>query len=487
MIRRMMLVALVSLGLAACAPGGATPSPSTPPMATSSPAVSPSTGIPGPTGPAGTGGADPAAIGGAFVAALAGGDTAAAAAMEDPTMRNAAPAAALGQLWGQITAQFGAFVSIGDVTTAVKAPYTNATVQTAFANAVVPLIVTVDDTGQVAGFHLGQPVPTGSAPPSASAAPSASPAAYVKPDTFTETDVTVGSAPWALPGTLSMPKGAGPFPAVVLVAGSGPQDRDETIGPNAPLRDLAWGLASSGIAVLRYDKRTRVYASEMAADSANITVKQETTDDAIAAVDLLRSTPGVDPARVFLAGHSLGGYLAPRIAAQVPGRLAGIAMLEANSTPLPQLIVDQVEYLASPEGGADPQAAAMLPTVRAQAAEAESPTLSPATPSSQLPLGVPAAYWLDLRTYNQLETARDLTIPIFLSQGGRDYQVPPTELPAWRTALAGRPDVTIREYPAIDHLLIPGTGPSRPAEYLVPGHVAPELVADLAGWIQGSR
>ena len=236
------------------------------------------------------------------------------------------------------------------------------------------------------------------------------------PTAFTETEVTVGAAPWALPGTLSMPVGDGPFPGVVLIAGSGPQDRDETIGPNRPLRDIAQGLASKGIAVLRYDKRTYAHGAAMAADVADITVREETVDDAVAAIDLLRATSGVDPARVFVAGHSLGGYLAPRIGAEVPDRLAGIAMLEANSSPLGQLIIDQYEYLASEEGGADPQAAAALDAVRAQVALAESPSLSPSTPASDLPLGVPAAYWLDLRTYDPLTTARravgaDLPVP----------------------------------------------------------------------------
>ena len=487
MVRRVILVALVSLALAACAPGGATPSPSTTPGVTPSPAASPPAGG-SPTGPTSTGGVDARAIGLAFIEALASGDTAAAEAMEDDTMRKAAPAAALGQLWGQIVAQFGAFGGLGDVTTQVKAPYTNVTLQAAFADAIVPLIVTVDAGGRVAEFHLGQPTPTGSSPPSGSATPSVtpSPAAYVKPGAFTETETTVGSAPWTLPGTLAMPKGDGPFPAVVLVAGSGPQDRDETIGPNAPLRDLAWGLASSGIAFLRYDKRTNAYPGETAAD-ASLTVRQEVVDDAAAAIDLLRATPGVDPARVYLAGHSLGGYLAPRIAAQASGKLAGIALLEANSSPLLRLIIDQYEYLASPEGGADPRAEAMLPIVRTQVALAESSDLSPSTPRLLLPFASPASYWLDLRTYDQLATARDLPIPIFISQGGRDYQVPPAELDAWRTALAGRSDVTIREYPALNHLLMAGAGHSTPAEYAVPGHVAPELVADLAAWIREQR
>jgi dienelactone hydrolase len=395
-------------------------------------------------------------------------------------MRGAAPGATLDQLWQQLIAQYGAFGGLGDAQVAPAAPYMNATVQARFADATVPLIVTVGADGRVAGLHLGTPVPTVTGSPS----PTPSPAAYVDPAAFTATEVTVGAAPWALPGTLLVPIGVGPFPAVVLVAGSGPQDRDETIGPNTPLRDIAEGLASKGIAVLRYDKRTRAHGSEMAADPSAITVREETIDDAVAAVDLLRATPGIDPERVFVAGHSLGGYLAPRIAAQAPGRLAGIALLEANSSPLPQLIVDQYAYLASREGGGDQQAAAALETVRAQASLAGSAALSASTPASQLPLGVPAAYWLDLRTYDPLATIAGLSVPVFLAQGGRDYQVPPSELDAWRDALAGRHDVSIREYPELNHLLMAGSGPSRPAEYNVPGHVASEVVEDLAAWIQ---
>lgn len=472
MVGRLMLVALVSLGLAACSAGGASPS-----------AGGGAVGTPG-SEPSGSDTA--AAIGRSFVDAIARGDLAAAEAMEDDTLRGAAPAAGLGQLWGQITGQMGAFGSIGDVTTQAQAPYTVATVIVQFANASLPLLVTVDANGRVAGLHLGQPVPAGSPSASgqASDAPTAAPAGYVRTDAFTETAVTVGSEPWALPGTLSMPNGAGPFPAVVLVAGSGPNDRDETIGPNTPLRDLAWGLASNGIATLRYEKRTKAYAAQMAADVASLTVKQETVDDALAAVDLLRATPGVDASRVFVAGHSLGGYLAPRIAAEAPGKVAGIAMLEANSSPLVQLILDQVGYLASLGGSPSPEASDQLATLRTQVALAKSPDLSPSTPASKLPLGIPAAYWLDLRTYDHLGTAASLGIPIFISQGGRDYQVPPSELAAWRTALAGRPDVTIHEYPTLNHLLMAGTGPSTPAEYEAPGHVAPELVADLAAWIK---
>jgi dienelactone hydrolase len=479
---RAAAIALVVTLITGCA-APATTAPAPVSSGAASPgAASPSVGIPA------------ADLGRAFVDALAGGEFAAAEAMEDDTMRSAAPAAALAQLWAGIVAQFGGFRGILDVTTAAVPPYENATVTAAFADATVPLIVTVDREGRIAGFHLGEAGPPAPAdgspsesvgPPASAGASAAADADYVDPSAFTESEIRVGAAPWELPGTLSMPEGEGPFPAVVLLAGSGPQDRDETIGPNAPLRDLAHGLASAGIAVLRYDKRTLVHGPAMAADPGHLTVREETVDDAVAAVDLLRATPGVDTDRVFVVGHSLGGFLAPRVAAQAGEGVAGIGLLAANTSSLEDLILAQVEYLASEGGGADPQAAAALPALREQVARVKAPQLAPDTPASSLPLGIPPAYWLDLRTYDPGATAASLEIPTLVVQGGRDYQVPPSVLEGWRAALGGRDDVTIREYPALNHLLMEGSGPSRPAEYAVPGHVAPEVVEELVAWVRG--
>ncbi len=399
-------------------------------------------------------------------------------------MRNSAPADSLTAIWQQLVTQYGSFETFGRPTVVSAPPYLDASVPATFANATVTLLVTVSAAGQVAGFHIAAVAAAtpGSSVPSASETPSPAPPSYVDPAAFTETDVTVGSAPWTLPGTLSMPNGPGPFPAVVLVAGSGPEDRDETYGPNAPLRDLAWGLASAGIAVLRYDKRTDTYDALMSV-LPNITVKQETTDDVVAAIAVLRSTTGVDPARVFVVGHSLGAYLAPRIATLAPGQLDGLAMLEAFSTPLPELILMQARYLVSLVPSPDPSTNAALADLATKVQLAESTDLSTSTPAADLPLGVPASYWLDLRGYDPIATVTGLDLPMFFSQGGRDYQVPPSELQPYQTALAGRTNVSFNSYPAMDHLLLDGSGAPNPAEYNVPGHVDAQLVSDLAAWI----
>src|SRR5262249_44809950 len=134
---------------------------------------------------------------------------------------------------------------------------------------------------------------------------------YATPATFDEKPIAVGSNP-ALPGLIAIPKDAKNAPAVVLVHGSGPNDQDETIGALKVFKDLAWGLASRGIVVLRYDKRTRV------APQGVTTQKEEVDDAAHAAIALLAARPEVDPKRVALLGHSQGGYLAPRIAKADP-------------------------------------------------------------------------------------------------------------------------------------------------------------------------
>ena len=173
-------------------------------------------------------------------------------------------------------------------------------------------------TKLIAGFFL-KPV----------SVPAASPAAYVDTTRFQAVAITVGSDPFVLSGTLTVPRGPGPFPGVVLVHGSGPQDRDETIGANKVFKDLAEGLSSRGIAVLRYEKRTKQYGAKMADTT---TLEEEVLSDAIAAVRALRARPEVDPNRTFVVGHSLGALLAPEIAVR-SGSAAGVVLLGPRDVP----------------------------------------------------------------------------------------------------------------------------------------------------------
>jgi dienelactone hydrolase len=304
---------------------------------------------------------------------------------------------------------------------------------------------------------------------------------YVHADRFKTKEAVIGvDSPFPLPGTLNMPVGEGPFPAAVLVHGSGPHDRDETIGPNKPLRDLADGLASRGVAVLRYEKRSRQHGAKML--DTPVTVKEEVLDDALAAVKLLRSTPGVDPKRVYVIGHSLGAMLAPKLATLDP-QLAGIVVLAGNARPLEDVIVDQITYLSKQAGESDAVVLEKVNALKEQAAKVKDPKLTAETPAKELPLGIPAAYWLSIHGYEPARVAAGLSMKVLVLSGERDYQVPAADFEIWQKKLADKSTATLKRFPGLNHLFMEGTGPASPADYEKEGHVAEAVVDTIAAWM----
>ena len=429
--------------------------------------------------------ADRIAAGQAFADQFLNRDYAAVVAQFDDTMKRVFPIDKVQEARESLEPQLGAFrqqVGVrGEKIEQNNVVYDLVYVTWEFETATIDLKIVYDQAGQVAGlfFQASQSVP-----PTPYVAP-----AYVDPGAFRDLEVTVGSGEWALPATLTLPLGDGPFPAVVLVHGSGPNDRDETIGPNKPFRDLAEGLASQSIAVLRYEKRTKQHAAEFTPEVlAALTVKEETIDDALAAVALLRRTEGIDSARIFVLGHSLGGYLLPRLAAadQASGgdQVAGLIVMAGPTRPLEEITLEQVTYLAGLDGTISAEDQATLDQLAEQVARVQDPNLSVAIPAEELPLGIPAGYWLDLRGYDPAETAKELAQPMLILQGERDYQVTTVDFEGWQSALTSRPDVTFKLYPDLNHLFMTGEGKSTPSEYEIAGHVAEQVIGDIAEWIQ---
>lgn len=393
---------------------------------------------------------------GQMAAVVADFDATMAARLTEPVLRNA---------WASLTTQAGAFQRRTEVKTARQGALTIATVTCQFERTTIEAQVVFNGAGKISGLFF---VPAYVAPSYATAAD------------YTERDVTVGVAPWALPATLTRPVRNALVPAVVLVHGSGAGDRDESLGPNKPFRDLALGLASRGIAVLRYDKRNRVYPGPFAA-IRGLTVKDETIDDALAAVDFLRHDPGIDGQRIVVLGHSLGGMVAPRIG-QADPKLAGLIVMAGNTRQVDAAVVEQTQYLADADGVVTPQEQAQIDAAKATVASVA--RLTPADASNPAPIfGAPASYWLDMRAYDPPAVARAVAQPILVLQGERDYQVTMTDFAAWKSGTAGKGNVTFKSYPALNHLMIPGTGKSLPAEYAVPGHVDAAVVADIAQWV----
>jgi hypothetical protein len=414
-----------------------------------------------------------------FLTALEKGDFKLAARDFDETMLKVSGPDKLETMWRtQLPPQLGAFKKQAAARRDQFQGYEIVLVTCEFEKATLDTRVVFDKAGKIAGFGF---VPT--APPVKYGPP-----AYADPAKFEESDATVGSGEWQLPGTLTMPKGAGPFPGLVLVHGSGPNDRNESLGPNRPFQDLAWGLATRGIAVLRYDKRSKVHGAKILANSkleATMTVKDETIDDALAAAAILQKTGKVDKARVFILGHSQGGFLMPRIAMAAESlNVAGFISMAGLTRPLEDTILRQMDYLFGLAGGAvSEEDKKKLQDIKDAVAKVKALTNTDISSTAKL-LGAMPAYWLDIRGYDPPGMAKTVVKPMLILQGGRDYQVTTEDFENWKKALGGRKDVEFHLYPKLNHLFYEGEGILTPLEYLQKhGSVAPYVIEDIAAWL----
>lgn len=286
--------------------------------------------------------------------------------------------------------------------------------------------------------------------------------------TYVETDTVVQNGDIRLPATYCRPQGASPVACVVLVHGSGPNDRDETIGPNKMFRDLAHRLAQAGIATLRYDKRTYVYRQRTSEVSGGVlNYETEAVDDAVAAVRLAASLPGVDARRVFVAGHSLGGLLAPRIARRYEAPLAG--MLSLSGGPIrsfKETLHSQLQYIVGLQGGT--------------ASEVEAAY-------AKMISTLPDDYLTAAEAYDfSAETAATDT-PFLLLQGGCDYQITTDDFALWQALLKDRPHTTCIVLPHCDHLLRHTDTMATPQSYMRHLPLSDEAVKLIVAFVQNPK
>ncbi|MBL8911571.1 MAG: alpha/beta fold hydrolase [Archangium sp.] len=383
----------------------------------------------------------------------------------DSQMAAALPTPKLASVWDGVVTQFGAFKTIKSVRIEPKDAFQVALIAAQFEKSDLLITLSFNAQGQVAGMFF-KPI---------AVAPAWMPPPYA--GSQEEKDFTVGAK--KLPGTLTLPKsGAGPFPVVVFVHGSGPNDRDESMGPNKLFKDLAFGLAGKGIATLRYDKRTLKFPGEFAATTP-YTLREEVLDDVRDAVTALATTEKIDPRRIFVLGHSLGGTLGPRIAAD-NAKLAGLILFAGATREMDVLVREQVKVTAPGK----PEVEAM---VEAFSKAYRDPKLAKTDTIDFLGAKLPGSYALDLRATNPAKEAAALKLPVFVAQGGRDYQVTVVDFEAWKTALKGKKDVTAKLYPALNHHFLEGSGPATPAEYMTPGHVPLEVISDLSEFVLKKR
>ena len=345
------------------------------------------------------------------------------------------------------------------------------------AGAVVTYQVVLDADGLLAGFTIAD-VGVQAAPGTVDASLFTAEPVILREG---ETDATNG--------ILTLPVGDGPFPAVIMMQGSGPSDMDETAYGIAVFRDLAEGLAAAGVASIRYDKYTFAHKDILAANPdllVSFTVNEEYALDAQAALALLQQDERIGD--IYLLGHSQGAMLAPRIMQTLGAdNIAGAVMLAGS--PLHFWELQYHQNLARVEMLAQADQPAAREQLEAEAGKAAALKTMASDELKQTTLfGISAYYQADELSVDEAEIALALKKPLLIAQGAKDWQVTPADgIEAWQTALGDSDFAAYKLYPDMNHMLVDMAGESTgaTADYVGGSHVKQELIDDIAAWVLG--
>ncbi len=406
---------------------------------------------------------------------LANGDFETVYENSDVAMQDALGSAdGMASVWAQLTNMLGALEDTQVVETGEQSGYRLVSVQCAFANADALLALAFDAQGHLSSLGLTSMT-------ARNTGDEADADGYIE-----EAVVLRAGQDDATNGLLTLPEGESPFPAVVMVHGSGASDLNETAYANAPFRDLAHGLARLGVASIRYDKYTYAHP-EMCMD-ADFTVDDEYTRDAVEAAALLAGDARIGD--IYLLGHSQGAMLGPRIMGaireEVGDRLQGGVLLAGSPLPMWEIQYHQnLEVLSTLTGDVLEENRAL---VEAEVEKVDTLAgLSDAELQKQTLFGINAYYQMDEMRVDTVQTAVSIGLPLFIAQGGKDWQVRPVDgIEAWQEELPEEFDATYKLYQNMNHMLadLEGEMTGTAADYMdADAHVSETLIGDIAAWI----
>lgn len=379
----------------------------------------------------------------------------------------------LRQLWTQLSMQIGEIDSTG-TTYIDKIAKDIAEVVTPLYFKSMPLDAKVYvKKSEIVGFFLNQHVPKDYKLPN-----------YADTTLFREIDLVVGfESDYPLNGKLTLPKVGDNFPCVILVHGSGPNDMDETIGPNKVFRDLAYGLSTMGIAVFRYDKRTKAHPLKVSEVIDSLTLWEETAEDAVLAVELIKNQSIIDSNKVFVLGHSLGAYAIPLIAQNTDA--AGYIMASGFARNFEDLVLYQYNYIFNLNEEITSEEQKYLDDFSERRENVIKMREGKLADTNKLPMNMGKLYWEELIKYNVIEEARKITKPVLITHNERDYQVTFDDFNLFKESLTSE-NFTLKVFPNLNHLFIEGTEKSTPAEYNVAGNVSIKAIIEFEKWIKSN-
>ncbi|MET3537960.1 alpha/beta hydrolase [Chryseobacterium limigenitum] len=392
-------------------------------------------------------------IGGSFIKSLFTDHNAEKAhAYFDPLVASHVSVNDLKELYPQIQGQMGEFKSIIEVNNEKDTYY----FYSDFEKSKLDIQITFNTENKIIGFY------------------------FIPHKTFDKADdkkaLKIKSDDIELKGTLLQPTQGDQKKLVIFIHGSGPQDRDETIGENKPFKDIAEYFFKNGISSYRYDKRT--YSNPETFNDQS-TVEQETINDAVNVANYFKANESFKGYQIIILGHSQGAYLMPKIAEKA--QASKYIFMAGNARPLQDIIVDQFEYLHKVVPSKIP--IEDVQNIKKKVEFLNSDKFNLDVKKSELPFDLPASYWKSLLDYKPLDLIKKINVPMFFAQGERDYQVTEKDFNLWKNELKNNKSAEFKLYPSLNHFFAKHSGVASWEEYEVKGNVDEAFLKDLAQFI----
>lgn len=305
---------------------------------------------------------------------------------------------------------------------------------------------------------------------------------YIDTTRFVENEIEFGNKDFLIKGSLCIPNYLKTLNAVIMLSGSGPNNRDSEIGPNSPFKDIAHGLATKGIISLRFDKRTKLYGKKIFTNNLELTLNEEYYEDTDFAIEYLLNYCKLNKIKIknlILLGHSQGGTVIPylKINSKFKDNIDASILMATPARNLEDIVKEQFKYIFSLDNILDTNEQKQLDNLDIQISNLKN------NKNEDLPLGLSKDYFNSLENNNFIVNLEKLNLPLIILSSGKDYQVTPIELNIIENALKNNKNVNYKFYDELNHIFIKVDGVPSPSQYNTPGNVDSQVINDLIKWI----
>jgi len=306
---------------------------------------------------------------------------------------------------------------------------------------------------------------------------------YIDTSRFVENEIEFGNKDFLIKGSLCIPNYIKSLNAVIMLSGSGPNNRDSEIGPNSPFKDIAHGLASKGIITFRFDKRTKIYGKKIFQNNLDLTLNEEYYEDTDYAIEFLQNYCKINKIKIknlIILGHSQGGTVIPYILnnSKFKEDINASIFMATPARNLEVIVKEQYNYIFTLDNTLDSAEQKQLDNLDIQISNLKN------NKEENLPLGLSKQYFnsLDKNDFNGNLTKSQ--IPLLIMSCGKDYQVTPVELNIIENILKNNQNVNYKFYDNLNHIFIKVEGVPSPSHYNKVSNVDSQVIEDLVKWIK---